>query len=184
MNIMEKKWLVLLTILVALSLVVNLFYLNAFYNIAENDAGLRGKLGQTAEGTDGLSKCLLDALNKYSNATSEARDKYYEDYENAMESFQRAYDSWKKIYYDPSSTLSQKKAANEMLTNAASLRDSTLRIIKARLEAVEGPADEEYQQDAQDCYNEAETESIMDVYAPSEPAPDQYYNSESSSMYA
>ena len=176
-----KKWLVLLSVLLALSLVIDLLSLNALYDIAKSDAELKGSLA-TLSGT--LSKCLLDALNKYSDATSEAREQYYEDYNNALASFQRAYDSWKEATYDPSSSLEEKKAANNMLINAAALRDSTMKIIEARLKAVEDPADEEYKQDSQDCYNDAETEDYMDVYVPSEPAPDPYYTSESSSMYA
>ncbi len=58
----EKKWMVILVVLIALSLVVDLLSLNMLYNILKSDSGLKGKLAMSA----GAYFCVLESCSEFS----------------------------------------------------------------------------------------------------------------------
>lgn len=164
-----RKLLTLLLVLTALSLAVSLLSLNALYDLAESNKLLKGELATLS----GYDQCMEDAEADLLWAKQEAELRREKTVADAKAEADAAWYQWSLGATDDTSL---KLQAYETYL-AAILNFETKRIAAEIQEKADSQlADAEYQEAVDRCddmYNKEE-----------EPAPDIYYDSESSSMYA
>ena len=164
----ERKLFTILMVLVVFSLVVDLISLNTLYNIAESE-NLKGELATLS----GYDSCMEQAKEDLLWAKQQSEQRKEETIADAKKDADAAWYQWKLGATDDPNLQAQ---ADEEFAAAILIFETKRIAAEMQMEADDRLADAEYEEAMDRC---------EDMYgSEDEPAPDQYYDYESSSMYA